>query len=243
MAEKSINLATEEYVNNAVIGLTDKVNKIAELVDTPPVYKAPSLRLSISNNIITHNEESTINISPIFTQNDAGEISHYILKKDNEILLDVDILQDYNDTVILNHNETISYTAIVSYKDGPIKYTLLGNAYPETSIKSGEIVASNTIKGYAQSFIGVASEDDEINIVSRFINTKKGYECNLALVNQRSVYMYPSTYGELKNIKDANGFEYIDSYAKTIVTYDEVEYYAYILIDPVTITSFKQIFS
>ena len=55
--------------------------------------------------------------------------------------------------------------------------------------------------------------------------------------------MYPSSYGELSSIKDANNFEYINSYSKSISAYNGVEYFIYILIDPVTITEFKQVFS
>ena len=48
MVEKSINLATEEYVNNTVAGLSNRIDILTELVDVPPVYTKPSLSLSLS---------------------------------------------------------------------------------------------------------------------------------------------------------------------------------------------------
>lgn len=248
MVEKSINLATEEYVNNTVAGLSNRIDILTELVDVPPVYTKPSLSLSLSTTIAKHNEEITVVITPNYIQNDAGEITEFILKKDGvELVSSSSFIQRYTDTINLKHGENVVYSATVSYADGPIKNTTLGFPYPSTSIKAGVATGSNVVKAYGNSIIGVVDTDesgeDNITIVNTFLNPKKEYTNVFSLVNQKIVYMYPSSYGELKSIKDANNFEYINSYSKSIATYDEVEYYVYILIDPVTITSFKQIFS
>ena len=63
------------------------------------------------------------------------------------------------------------------------------------------------------------------------------------MTNQTSVYMNPQSFGALTSIKDANNFEYINSYTRTTMNYNGVDYYVYILTDPVTITGFKQIFN
>ena len=63
------------------------------------------------------------------------------------------------------------------------------------------------------------------------------------MTKQRSVYMYPQSFGALTSIKDSNNFEYINSYTRSEMAYNEVEYYVYILTDSVTITGFKQIFN
>ena len=55
--------------------------------------------------------------------------------------------------------------------------------------------------------------------------------------------MYPMSYGELDSIKDANGFEYISSYTMSTITYDDIEYYVYVLSEMTTIDKFKQVFS
>ena len=248
MVEKSINLATEEYVNNTVAGLSNRIDLLTELVDVPPVYTKPSLSLSLSTTITKHNEETTVVITPNYTQNDAGEITEFILKKDGvELVSSSSFIQRYTDTINLKHGENVVYSATVSYADGPIKNTTLGFPYPNTSIKAGITSGSNVVKAYGDSIIGVVdtneSGEDSITIVSTFLNPKKEYTNIFSLVNQRIVYMYPSSYGELNSIKDANNFEYISSYSKSTTTYDGIDYFIYILIDPVTITEFKQVFS
>ena len=55
--------------------------------------------------------------------------------------------------------------------------------------------------------------------------------------------MYPQSFGTLTSIKDANNFDYINSYTRSTLSYNGVDYYVYILTDPVTITGFKQIFN
>ena len=47
----------------------------------------------------------------------------------------------------------------------------------------------------------------------------------------------------LTSIKDSNNFEYINSYTQSTISYNNVDYYIYILTDPVTITGFRQIFN
>ena len=63
------------------------------------------------------------------------------------------------------------------------------------------------------------------------------------LVHQRSCFVYPAAFGKLSSIRDANNFEYLGSYTQTDVVVNGVQYYAYTLTDPVTVTGFKQTFS
>ena len=49
--------------------------------------------------------------------------------------------------------------------------------------------------------------------------------------NQRIVYLYPSSFGELTSIKDENNFENLDSFAKTLITINGVSYIEYKLIN------------
>ena len=75
-------------------------------------------------------------------------------------------------------------------------------------------------------------------------NNSKKYTGNYALDNQKTVYMYPASFGTIESIKDANNFEYINSYTFTTIQYDDVLYNVYVLTDAVTVEgNFKQIFS
>ena len=55
--------------------------------------------------------------------------------------------------------------------------------------------------------------------------------------------MYPQSFGALTSIKDSNNFEYINSYTQSTISYNNVDYYIYILTDPVEIDEFKQTFN
>lgn len=57
------------------------------------------------------------------------------------------------------------------------------------------------------------------------------------------VYAYPSAFGNLSSIKDANGFEYIQDYTKNTILFNGVSYNVYTKITPTVITGFKQIYS
>jgi hypothetical protein len=66
---------------------------------------------------------------------------------------------------------------------------------------------------------------------------------DINLNNQIIRYAYPAYHGKLTSIKDANNFEYINSYTFSEGTINGVSYYIYQLTTPVTVSGFKQIFS
>ena len=57
------------------------------------------------------------------------------------------------------------------------------------------------------------------------------------------IYAYPSSYGSLSSIKDANGFEYLQDYNIISTQLEGVNYNLYIKITPTVIVGFKQIYS
>lgn len=226
---------------------TSDINTILGIVDTPPTYTKPSLTISFNNSTIEHNKSTSIRITPNFNQNDAGSVSSYILYRSGTAIFNSANSSAYTDTITVRHGESVSYNATVSYNDGPIKNTLLGIPYPNTSIKAGSISASGSVRAYALSYYGVINKstitENDISSLSSRLSTSKSFTYTINLSEQRIVYMYPQSFGVLTSIKDANNFDYINSYTKTTLSYDSVDYYVYILTDPVTITGFKQIFN
>lgn len=79
----------------------------------------------------------------------------------------------------------------------------------------------------------------EIQALTKNVKNTKALTATFALNNQRSCYCYPSSFGNLTSIKDANNFEYISSYTKTTVG----DYVVYTLTDPVTASGFKQVYA
>lgn len=69
-------------------------------------------------------------------------------------------------------------------------------------------------------------------------NKSFSYTCN----NQRMLFAYPKSYGNLSKIEDPNSFNVTDTFAKSEVTVDGVAYYAYVN-DPSTVSKFKMTFS
>lgn len=69
-------------------------------------------------------------------------------------------------------------------------------------------------------------------------NKSFSYTCN----NQRMLFAYPKSYGNLSKIEDPNSFNVTDTFAKSEVTVDGVAYYAYVN-NPSTVSKFKMTFS
>jgi hypothetical protein len=223
----------------------DDINLILSVIDETPTYTRPIIDTTVSSNILEHTIATNINIQSSFTRNDAGSVISYSLSKDGTTLVQENSIETYSDTLTLTHGQSVTYTATVTYGDGEIKNTLLGVPYPSTSIKSGSLSKSVTVTGYAISYYGVVTESvfESTDNLSRKLRTSRSDTITFNLTNQRVLYMYPKSFGNLTSIKDANGFDYINSYTLSNVTVNNVEYNVYILTDPVTITGFKQIYN
>ena len=223
----------------------DDINLILDIIDEPPTYAKPTFNTTVSSTILEHTIATNINIQSSFTKNDAGDVISYSLSKGDTTLVQGNSIEAYSDTLTLTHGQSVTYTATVTYGDGEIKNTLLGVPYPSTSIKSGSLSKSFAVTGYAISYYGVVTESvfESTDNLSHKLRTSRSDTLTFDLTNQRVLYMYPKSFGNLTSIKDANGFDYINSYTLSNVTVNNVEYNVYILTDSVTITGFKQIYN
>ena len=105
---------------------------------------------------------------------------------------------------------------------------------------------SATITFVNPSYDGVVAANftaTEANIkaLTETLRSGKGGTRTFNLNNQKACIAYPKAFGAATGIKDANGFDYLDSYTRSEVTIDSVVYYVYLLSSPTTITDFKQI--
>ena len=82
-----------------------------------------------------------------------------------------------------------------------------------------------------------------ITALTKNVKNTKAQTATFNLSNQRSCYCYPASFGNLTSVKDGNNFEYINSYTKTTVAVDGVNYNVYTLTDPVTASGFKQVYA
>lgn len=233
------------FINEQVDKNTNDISTILDIIDEPPIYSKPTISAALSKNTVEHNIDSSITISPTFKQNDAGPLISYSLFKGGSEIYANSTISNYTDTVKIKHNQSVSYRVVINYSDGVVKNTLLGIPYPQTSIKAGSIYYDLTVRGYALSYYGIINNStlNSIEGLTPALRTGRGSTLTFNLNNQRIAYLYPKSFGDLTSIKDANNFDYINSYTRSELSLNDVLYNVYILTDPVTITGFKQIYS
>ena len=91
----------------------------------------------------------------------------------------------------------------------------------------------------------VVSEDsiNDIKFLTELLRSGRSYSNSVNLNNQKVIYAYPASFGNLTSIKDANNFDYINSYTKSIFNINGESYNIYIMKDATTINNFTQIYS
>ena len=231
-------------INAEIESINASIESIIGLVDKPPIYIQPTFDLTASVYNVEHDKDTNVTLTPNFVQNDAGEVTHFIINKNGYKIYEASLMEIHSDNVKLLHGESVVYDILLSYDDGEIKNSLFGVPYPQGMILSDSIIKNVTVTAYALSYHGVLI-DRSVNKVdglnTEFKTSKEG-DLIFDLIRQRIVYMYPKSFGELTSIKDANGFEYINSYTLSTSIFNNVEYNIYILTDPITISNFRQIF-
>ena len=231
-------------INAEIESINASIESIIGFVDKPPIYIQPTFDLIASVYNVEHDKDTNVTLTPNFVQNDAGEVTHFIINKNGYKIYEASLMKIHSDNVKLLHGESVVYDILLSYDDGEIKNSLFGVPYPQGMILSDSIIKNVTVTAYALSYHGVLI-DRSVNKVdglnTEFKTSKEG-DLIFDLIRQRIVYMYPKSFGELTSIKDANGFEYINSYTLSTSIFNNVEYNIYILTDPITISNFRQIF-
>lgn len=114
--------------------------------------------------------------------------------------------------------------------------------------ESKQIQGSTTATFVNASYFGAVPANfgaNETNIkgLNKNVKNEKGYTSTANLNNQKVCYAYPKSFGALASIKDANNFEYLNSYNRSELNVNGETYYVYLLKNATTITGFKQIYS
>ena len=133
-------------------------------------------------------------------------------------------------------------------KGGTFTFSGLSVAVPSTSVvltvkvtdASGNVVSKNTTgwNFVYPYYIGVCGESDEINedlveSLTKKIEVKGNKSNSFTCDYQRMVFAYPKSYGVLKSILDANGFENITAFTRYEVSVTGLDgtaqsYYVYV---------------
>lgn len=210
-----------------------------------PTYTAPSVKISSNITSIEVGKSISPTITVTFTKNDGGNATSCVIKDGNNI-----ISEQYTIKLpAFNISGDKTYSATVSYGDGPIKNNNVGKPDPTGQIKAGSKTSSVTIKAY-RPYFGFAASDYNAP-TAEYIRSKTTSGLNLSTngtikvvtqPNSRIVcFAYPATLRECTKIRyeDLN-----DDNNKTAFTYttlsipdangqNPINYRVYYYISPV----------
>ena len=246
------------YKDGDVISDTESVFNILKNILTtvvPPTYKSPTVRLGYGSSV---EAGSTISptITPSFTQNDAGDISRYSLTRTTNSVstpvIDSAAITSYTQDPIAVGDSGITYTATVTYAEGPIKNDNLGNPYPTGHIAAGSVSDSMSWTGFRKAFYGTDSDktaecetSDDVRALPLSSSGKAptGTNCitiNINIGDTRVTIAYPATYPDIsKVVQSSLGWNVLDTFTKKSIMvegangYDAVEYKVYSYIPDV----------
>ena len=77
----------------------------------------------------------------------------------------------------------------------------------------------------------VINNDYIVSNLTKIIKNTRSYTFKYSMNNQRIVYLYPKSFGDLTSIKDENNFENLNSFIKSYITVNGVNYIEYKLIN------------
>jgi len=132
---------------------------------------------------------------------------------------------------------TIKLTGTVSYAEGAQPKDSKGIDY-DAPLPSGSVTAEKTITFIQPFYYGVSNSSSVSDFTGLTSNvTPKGNKTfSFTTSNQYMVFAYDSSYGNLKNIIDPNGFETISGWTKSTLTVGGFSYFVYVSNSPTTDT-------
>lgn len=173
-----------------------------------PTYSAPGVTCRVSSGTAAGNYEVGTQISTViqgtFTQNDAGALTTIEIKKGADQVLSQASSPITTDTQTFTlGEETVSFTAVATYADGPVKNNNLGQPDATGQIKAGSKTSSAvSFVGKRNLFYGTgvgAAPEVTSEIVRGLTNKKLGptngtsFNINVATGQQYVIIAYPAT--------------------------------------------------
>lgn len=231
------------------------VNKIPDLEKKVNLLLNPLVKPTWSFTTDTYLYEKGSAISPklkvVINSKGNANITSIVYKQYNTVLETqtyVDGTTQYICDKLVNITEpsdtnTINLTAILNYNYDGTEYSdtqkikikfvppsfkgvLTTNQINEITSTSGDTI---------RDLIGVPN--------NKILQETRAVTINeLAFINSRVVYMYPSNLGELTSVKDANNFEVLNSFTKLSSKINKLDYNIYIMTDTATLDDGTLIF-
>lgn len=106
----------------------------------------------------------------------------------------------------------------------------------KNNTKSSSITFSFVYPFYYGTFSENLTEE-EIKNSTKLIELKNNKTIRITYTDMRFFYAYPKNYGELKSIKDGNGFDYINDFNKEEININNISYYIYKIKDKASVSN------
>ena len=133
---------------------------------------------------------------------------------------------------------TIVVTGTVSYAQGPQPKDSKGNNYGDP-LPAGSVNATKTLNFIQPYYYGksATSTVSSFTGLTTSVTAKGNKTFNFTTNNEYMVFAYDSSYGNLKNIVDGNGFDVTSGWTKNTLTVDGFNYFVYVANSPTTDTN------
>jgi hypothetical protein len=140
-----------------------------------------------------------------------------------------------------------TYTDVINVPTSPDE--LVWTLTAKYDVGNQQVTVTKNIKFVAASYYGVvdvAPGSITANILKALTDATKGDKAlsvgNVSMAAQRYAYAYPKSFGALTSITDGV-MQYINSFTRSELEIDGVDYYVYVLTDPVTVSNFTYNFA
>ena len=112
----------------------------------------------------------------------------------------------------------------------------------KNNVRSSSITFTFVYPFYYGTFTNSLTEADIKNEV-KLVELKNNKTLTLTYNDMKVSYAYPKAYGELKSIKDGNGFEYLNDFNKEEMNINSIPYYVYKIKNKASVSQIKYTFS
>ena len=212
----------------------DEIVKMLVQKANPATYTQPSVTLSNNGGQASGAIETGTSVVPklkaTFNKNDAGDLSKIeVLNGSTSVGESTNSPYEYTGDAIVIGDETVSFTAKVTYAEGEIKKNNLGEDSPTGHITAGTKTSSvYSIIGQRNLFYGTGIGDTpELtsnvirNLANKKLNPIHGYSFNIpvAVGQQYIVFAYPATLRDVNQVMyvETNDTGMASSFTKTLV--------------------------
>lgn len=182
----------------------------------PASYTKPALNLATTVPVTSQECGTVINptLTATFTKNDGGNLTSIEIQKGTEKVTGVESPLTSEQSVTFA-DAAVSYKAVASYEEGPIKNDNLGEQSPAGRIEAGSVTSNTlTFQGKRQTFAGTgAGSLPELNSTNVRKFTARGlslgknskFDVLVDVGQQHIVIAYPATIGDITQIRYEEG--------------------------------------